>query len=112
MKKWVLVAIICITATLATAQYTTELVELPRYEIQKYGNEIYCIDTTKGDLWWFDTAELKWVSIGSPKGAPTRNKGVYELVFVDKESLMVFDSDSADTWWTNGKGWTRIKEPK
>ena len=128
MKK--LILLICLFAAVAGAQDTRQ--ETPRqilqyvpqrrssvddalfekrYQPLTVNNILFWMDTTSGDLWRFGREEMKWIFIGSPRGANTRRKGNYQLKELAGGELIVLDTDSGEAWWTDGREWIDIDDP-
>lgn len=132
MKK--LILLICLIATVAgaqqtpqytpqhTPQHTPQYTRHPRpvtddalfekrYQPLTVNSVLFWMDTTTGDLWRFGREEMKWIFIGSPRGANTRRKGNYQLKELAGGELIILDTDGGEAWWTDGKGWVEIDDP-
>jgi hypothetical protein len=111
MKKLFLILMLCATAMVAFAEGPADGVTEKRYAIREYNAEIYCLDSTNGDLWWFDYEAMTWGFLGSPRGATTHSKGTYTFIFTGETGILIVDTKQGETWWTDGETWVSIKEP-
>ncbi len=117
MKKPGLILLICLIAGAAPAQFRSsvssdaDLVKEKRFQPLQAGSELFCLDSTRGDLWRFDADGMRWLFIGSPRGADAGRKGTFRLESLPSGALLVLDTRTGEAWWTDGVFWNRIDEP-
>jgi hypothetical protein len=72
------------------------------------GEGFYWIDTTSGDLWALYPPAMEWTYLGSPRGANSGRKGIYQLLSDRKGGVYVLNSETGEGWWTDGSKWKII----
>ena len=111
MKKLYLLLLVCFIATAATAQFSVDPLYEKRYQALSVDKNLFWLDSTNGDLWLFDHANMRWAFIGSPRGASTSRKGTYLLKSLVPGELLILNTDSGEAWWTDTKTWVIIDDP-
>ncbi len=122
MRKHGLILSICLIAVAAAAQVTPlyrpshrqsdgDLLKEKRYQSLQADETLFLMETTSGNLWKFDRAEMRWAFIGSPRRAGTRPKGTYRLQALAPGELLILNTDSGEAWWTDGASWIIIDDP-
>jgi hypothetical protein len=117
MKRLGLILLICLISGAAAAEFRpsfpsdADLTKEKRFQPLQAGPELFCLDSTRGDLWRFDDDGMRWLFIGSPRGADAGRKGTFRLESLASGALLVLDTRSGEAWWTDGVFWNRIEEP-
>jgi len=87
--------------------------EKPRFiAVENVGGEgFYWLDSTTADLWLLDSATLRWMYLGSPRGARTGRQGLYTALSDRNGGLYILNVLTGEGWRADRAAWQIIGEP-
>jgi len=87
--------------------------EKPRFiAVENTGGEgFYWLDSTTADLWLLDSATLRWVYLGSPRGAHVGRLGLYTALSDGNGGLYILNVQTGEGWRADRTAWQILGQP-